>query len=183
MRVCKWCNKELTKNKKSFCCRSCQTSYRNHNKVWTEEERQHLSEIKTGSQNGMYGKRHTEETKLKISESRSGILHTDATKKLMSESQKERWCEWRLDNPDKIRYRELAFDNYEHVCYNCGRAHDLEVHHLDGDRTNNDVKNLVILCSSCHHKYAHTIVHENGKIVAVKLNKEFSCNVIESRRR
>lgn len=43
-----------------------------------------------------------------------------------------------------------------HRCEDCGREEwkdeeiPLEVHHIDGDRTNNDYDNLQLLCCNCH---------------------------------
>ena len=44
----------------------------------------------------------------------------------------------------------------DHKCNKCGRTEwmgnpiPLEVHHADGDRTNNDLVNLEVLCLNCH---------------------------------
>ena len=41
----------------------------------------------------------------------------------------------------------------EHTCRKCHQRHEhLCVHHLDGDKTNNHVVNLVTLCLRCHSK-------------------------------
>ena len=43
-----------------------------------------------------------------------------------------------------------------HKCENCGNSEwcgepiKLEVHHIDGDRTNNNIENLQLLCPNCH---------------------------------
>jgi predicted HNH restriction endonuclease len=40
----------------------------------------------------------------------------------------------------------------------CGYDEDeriLEVHHIDEDRNNNDIKNLCILCPNCHVKITY----------------------------
>lgn len=43
-----------------------------------------------------------------------------------------------------------------HKCENCGNSEwcgkpiKLEVHHIDGDRTNNNINNLQLLCPNCH---------------------------------
>jgi predicted restriction endonuclease len=56
----------------------------------------------------------------------------------------------------RANYRKLAFAHYEQlgqiVCAHCGFGirDVLEVAHLDCDRSNNDVSNLVILCPTCH---------------------------------
>jgi hypothetical protein len=51
-----------------------------------------------------------------------------------------------------IDYRQLAFKDYPPVCAHCGFGvvDVLEVCHIDCQRTNNDVRNLVILCPTCH---------------------------------
>ncbi len=53
----------------------------------------------------------------------------------------------------RINYRKLAFDAYaERRCVHCGFgiAEVLEVAHIDGNRSNNDVANLALLCPTCH---------------------------------
>lgn len=35
-------------------------------------------------------------------------------------------------------------------CINCGNTIPLEVHHIDGDYTNNNESNLQLLCPNCH---------------------------------
>ena len=49
-------------------------------------------------------------------------------------------------------YRDKAFRVYKPICTDCGFTNilALEVHHLDKDRSNNDIDNLVILCANCH---------------------------------
>ena len=51
-------------------------------------------------------------------------------------------------------YRRVAFEAYLHICADCGydEFDPLVVHHLDRDRQNADVGNLVILCRNCHYK-------------------------------
>ena len=54
----------------------------------------------------------------------------------------------------RINYRKLAFEHYKDrlFCAHCGFGipEVLEVAHLDGCRQNNDVRNLVLLCPTCH---------------------------------
>jgi len=35
-------------------------------------------------------------------------------------------------------------------CQSCGRFDNLNVHHIDNDKDNNDVDNLITLCDTCH---------------------------------
>ncbi len=52
----------------------------------------------------------------------------------------------------RVNYRKIAFDAYDPLCAHCGFGVPavLEVAHIDGDRANNAVGNLVILCPNCH---------------------------------
>ena len=54
----------------------------------------------------------------------------------------------------RINYRKLAFEHYKDrlFCAHCGFGIPdvLEVAHLDCQRHNNDVSNLVLLCPTCH---------------------------------
>jgi len=52
----------------------------------------------------------------------------------------------------RFNYRKLAFANYDPLCAHCGFGIPavLEVAHIDGNRNNNEIGNLVILCPNCH---------------------------------
>ncbi len=54
--------------------------------------------------------------------------------------------------PKRVNYRKLAFEKYDPLCAHCGFGVPavLEVAHLDGNRANNELSNLVILCPNCH---------------------------------
>lgn len=50
-------------------------------------------------------------------------------------------------------YRRIAFEKLPHKCNVCGWNDDeriLEVHHIDENRKNNNIENLIILCPICH---------------------------------
>jgi len=55
----------------------------------------------------------------------------------------------------KVNYRKLAFDNYSPFCAHCGFGIEavLEVAHIDCNRANNTLPNLVILCPTCHRMH------------------------------
>ncbi|PJA27436.1 MAG: hypothetical protein CO189_07015 [candidate division Zixibacteria bacterium CG_4_9_14_3_um_filter_46_8] len=59
------------------------------------------------------------------------------------------------EKPKRINYRKLAFEQYDPVCAHCGFGIPavLEVAHIDRNRHNNQVSNLVILCPNCHKMY------------------------------
>ena len=66
-------------------------------------------------------------------------------------------------------YRSIAFNAYPHCCAVCGWNEDddvLDVHHIDENRKNNDVKNLIILCPTCHKKLStHKYYLVGNKII------------------
>lgn len=50
-------------------------------------------------------------------------------------------------------YRDLAFRSLPNECCRCGykkQVAALVVHHIDRDRSNNNLSNLEILCANCH---------------------------------
>lgn len=49
-------------------------------------------------------------------------------------------------------YREKCLSQKLHCCNICGASGELLVHHIDGDRSNNELGNLIPLCDGCHRK-------------------------------
>ncbi len=47
---------------------------------------------------------------------------------------------------------KVHFKGKHQVCMECGQKKPLEIHHKDGDPTNNDLDNLLVLCRKCHMK-------------------------------
>lgn len=71
-----------------------------------------------------------------------------------------------------------------HQCECCkntewlGQPINLEVHHIDGDRSNNELNNLQLLCPNCHSytenfcgKSKKTFIEENDFVQALRENK------------
>lgn len=60
-------------------------------------------------------------------------------------------------------YRSIAFREYDAKCEICrydNHPEILEVHHIDGNRENNELSNLIILCPNCHAAltYKHAVL-------------------------
>lgn len=59
-----------------------------------------------------------------------------------------------------LKLRLLKQGIFEHKCYNCNKSYTningqrvllpLQLHHIDGDRDNNTLQNLILLCPICH---------------------------------
>ncbi len=79
----------------------------------------------------------------------------------------------------RINYRKIAFAAYAPVCAHCGFGIPavLEVAHVDGNRQNNDPKNLVVLCPNCHKMHdldlisTETIIQMRDRPKVVKWSK------------
>jgi 5-methylcytosine-specific restriction endonuclease McrA len=49
---------------------------------------------------------------------------------------------------------EILFLETDDSCAYCGlhQKENLSIHHVDGDKTNNEYENLIVLCHCCHHR-------------------------------
>ncbi len=172
------CNKVVTG--KSRRCKSCANKGgRNpfYGKKHTEENRKIIKFYSTGKNNPMYGKskelspkfgksnkwgKHSLESRKKISKNNAktmlGKKWSKEMKKQMSLSHGGTGIPYELteygaefDNPlkEQIRFR----DKYK--CKECGCSQlendkQLDIHHMDYNKKNNRIDNLVALCHSCH---------------------------------
>lgn len=71
---------------------------------------------------------------------------------------KENFCsiECHYSRECLVKYRKLAFKHLPNECAYCIKGKGrIEVHHIDHDRSNNKLFNLIILCHSCHIKLHH----------------------------
>lgn len=147
----------------------------NVGKTRSEEQRQNISKGKTGV-------KFSETHKSNLSKALSGRHLSESTKSKISSSYSKRMTdvEYYLSNPvceNTSEYRRRAIEHYGHICENCGVSDDfMEVHHLDADKTNNNLDNLSVLCRTCHRTKAH--IRGSSK---ADLNKDFS-NYIRSKR-
>jgi hypothetical protein len=66
----------------------------------------------------------------------------------------------------KYSYRQLMSFELKEGCCDCKekRFYLLFVHHIDGDRNNNEKDNLEVVCASCHVK--RHLVEENGEWIS-----------------
>ena len=62
--------------------------------------------------------------------------------------------EYGIEFNKELKQQVLERDNYTCQCPNCTSLNetDLHIHHIDYDKTNNNLENLITLCNSCHSK-------------------------------
>ena len=62
----------------------------------------------------------------------------------------------RFINSNKLKHRLIKEKYFEHKCYHCNLTTwmnypiAIELHHIDNNHCNNNLSNLIILCSNCH---------------------------------
>ena len=111
-------------------------------------------------------------TPSELVKSKSGLLfccreHKDLAQRIESGDKFQSIRPEHYDNG--ANYREKALRNYKNECSICHWDEDidcLEVHHIDENRQNNELSNLMILCPLCHKKLTtHKYYIKNGQIL------------------
>lgn len=54
-------------------------------------------------------------------------------------------------------YRDYCLDHKTEQCVVCGSEDNVDVHHIDGDSSNNDLENLVPICRTHHLQIHHGV--------------------------
>jgi len=118
----------------------------------TEEHKQKIRENHVdfnGKNHPMYGKHLKEKTKQKIREANIGKTGELASNWQGGKSFEEYGVEFNKDLKQQIKER----DAYICQSYSCEyRTNILDIHHIDYDKKNNNIENLITLCRSCHMK-------------------------------
>lgn len=164
-KYCLYCGKEITgrnRSTKKFCDNSCAARYNNRGRIHSEETKKKISESLTKHKDQEYSSDPVYCKNCgKLIEKRPNIFcnqecYTEYYKK-------EKIKDWQ-HNPDKYCSEEIPnfirnylIDKYG-CCQLCGwnkinpttNKMPLEVHHIDGDCTNNKEDNLQLLCPNCH---------------------------------
>lgn len=125
-----------------FCSTSCATTHRNlhNNPTKSAEVRKKISANHadvSGKNNPMFGKK---------GQDAPGYIDG---RRIGEAGQRLKDSAWRV----------VAFRHKERRCELCGSepaGRRLHVHHIDGDRMNNHLENLIVVCVECHN----TVLHE-----------------------
>ena len=70
---------------------------------------------------------------------------------------------------DKLKIRLIKEGYLKPMCYNCGREEwedeeiPLQLNHKDGEKNNNSLRNLELLCTNCHAMTEHWKVKNEFK--------------------
>lgn len=64
-------------------------------------------------------------------------------------------------------YRTICFSNWPKKCILCNESRIIEVHHLNGDHSDNSKDNLIPLCPTCH-QLIHTKKYHNSIDLQIK---------------
>lgn len=156
---CLNCGKEIEvsigrkKNRKKFCCQSCATIYNNHQRTamngWHKMV-EHTNCIHCGKDiyNKPYG--------TKYCSAECQVKHEREEYITRWKSCEESGLSGRYGVSARIR--NYLFEKYNNKCQICGWGKEnpvthkipLQIHHIDGDCTNNKEENLQLLCPNCH---------------------------------
>ena len=64
--------------------------------------------------------------------------------------------EWENTHSSRnLGYRKKCFTEWEHKCVLCGYDKIVDVHHIDENKKNNDITNLIPLCPNHHMELHH----------------------------
>ena len=142
----------------------------------------HTSEAAEKRKQKLVGKTQSLESNKKRSESLKGREFTEEHRQKLSESGKKRkdlkgennrfWRGGVNDNPypeeftRNLKRRIRKRDNHECQCcwLDVYRSRFGHVHHIDGDKQNCDVENLVLICITCHNA-----IHGRNNIMSDKI--------------
>lgn len=71
-----------------------------------------------------------------------------------------------MNDLPKYEYRARCLKAKGEECIVCDASEDIVVHHVDGDRSNNDLDNLIPVCNGCHSD-----IHAGSRRVAEWVKK------------
>ena len=173
--ICPNCGKVFLKKdkRKKFCCSSCAASFNNKGRKHTIETREkisHTMQSRSSDFSGIYKElKYAESGGLckycgkQLNDSRSLFCDNSCYSKFNREEYIKRWKEGKesgLSGKYEIKQciREYLLENRNYTCEICGcnmvnpYTHKtiLQIHHKDGDCTNNKPNNLMVLCPNCH---------------------------------
>ena len=76
---------------------------------------------------------------------------TGVFKRISNNMKKEKNLMWKTG---RHAYRRIIIEERVPIfkCHICNSTKKLEIHHVDGNRDNNQIENLIFVCRTCHMK-------------------------------
>ncbi len=119
--------------------------------------------IRSGENNGMFGKSHSEKTKQHLSQSKLGkwaYTLEQKNKQIKNTPRKENHPNWHggISNGEyglefNKELKNKIKETYNFECQICNLITDeLDIHHIDYNKKHNSINNLIPLCKTCHGK-------------------------------
>ena len=146
--VCSICGTEFTKKRynQKFCRPLCQR--RNQSRVWLKQNPEKAKRLARESYN---------RNKERIKKSREATKEKryEQTKK-WKEQNAEYYSKKNKEYCNRISFdgkREIIIERDNYKCRNCGTDEKLIVHHIDENRNNNKLENLITWCRGCHCRH------------------------------
>ncbi len=141
VRLCLLCNEEFYPNTRTLYCDTCRAS--------GEARKDIINKYNHSTKGRIVQDRHRKTDKRRYYKKNKGslikrALTTDRAKTIS-----------RTNAHDKVRKLKIP-----RICVLCGVLEKLHVHHKDQNVFNNDITNLILLCSSCHGK-EHEALNRN----------------------
>lgn len=121
------------------------------------------SHTRTGENNPFYNKKHSEENIQHWKKSKAGKWSYNAEQKekqAKNSPKKEKHHAWKggISNGEyglefNKELKTIVKESYEYTCQLCQtKTTELDVHHIDYNKKNNSLTNLLPLCKKCHGK-------------------------------
>jgi len=146
-KYCLYCGKKIVNYGKKFCNHSCAASYNNKGVIRNGTKHENKYCLNCG----------------KYLNKKRKFCDNDCQKEYYYKRNIEKWKNGEINGCDKngtISHflRRYMLEKKEYKCENCGfnksnpytNLSVLQIHHIDGNCTNNDEKNLQVLCPTCH---------------------------------
>lgn len=145
-RYCLQCGKEITgKNrfKKKFCNSSCAASFNNKGKVKNGNKRNNTKCLYCGKD---------------LDYHKNNFCSNECKQKYNYKTFIEKWINGENVESHPNYIKRFLFELHNNKCQKCGWGEinpftnklTLEIHHIDGDSSNNCFDNLQLLCPNCH---------------------------------
>ena len=139
----------------------------------------------------LMGHSFSDETLQKMSDAKAGKSLSDEHKLKIGNASRDAWANGKFDGVHKGEHnykwrggveksypkefndelKRIIKERDKYKCQICKtdlyKTHKAQIHHIDGNRSNNSLDNLILLCSSCHHS-VHTPSNKDEIILAFR---------------